>query len=128
MLFDHVDMRVQDLQAVRPLYDALLPAMGYSEINADEESAGYHIPGDSTGTQPFIWFVQSADHWPGATRIAFAASSRAEVDRLSAIARSAGAMAFEEPQLITEYGPYYYAAFFEDAEGNRLEIACRRPE
>lgn len=128
MLFDHVDMRVQDLQAVRPLYDALLPAMGYSEINADEESAGYHAPGDTGGVAPFIWLVQSTDHWPGATRIAFAAASRAEVDRLSSIAQAAGAMAFEAPQLIAEYGPYYYASFFEDGEGNKLEIACRRPE
>lgn len=127
MLFDHVDMRVQDLKSVRPLYDALLPAMGYTKINSDDESAGYHRP-DETGAEPFIWIVQHSDHWPGATRIAFAASSRAEVDRLSALAKSAGAMAFEPPLLMDEYGPNYYAAFFEDAEGNRLEIACRRPE
>jgi catechol-2,3-dioxygenase len=127
MLFDHVDMRVQKLADVRPLYDALLPAMGYTELNADDESVGYHMPNE-TGAEPFIWLMEHAEHWPGATRIAFAAPTRADVDRLAAIAQTAGALAFEPPELITDYGEHYYASFFEDAEGNKLEIVCRRPE
>lgn len=126
MLLDHIDMRVRDLARVRPLYDALLPAMGYSKINADDESAGYHRPGE-TGGEPFIWLVADPEHAPNGTRIAFAAASRADVERLAALARSAGAQAFEAPELIVDYGPNYYAAFFEDAEGNKLEICCRRP-
>jgi catechol 2,3-dioxygenase-like lactoylglutathione lyase family enzyme len=127
MLIDHVDMRVRDLSKARALYDALLPAMGHTEINADEESAGYHRPGE-TGGEPFIWLVQDGSHQPGLSRIAFAAQNRAEVDRLAGIAQAAGARAFEAPQLVTEYGPYYYATFFEDAEGNKLEICCRKRE
>ena len=30
MLFDHVDLRVSDLARVRPLYDALSAAMGFT--------------------------------------------------------------------------------------------------
>lgn len=125
MLLDHVDQRVRNVKAVRSLFDALLPAMGYSKINAGAESAGYHLP-DESGAEPFIWLVQDPTHEPSATRVAFAASSRAEVDRLAEVARSAGARAFEGPQLLAEYGANYYAAFFEDAEGNRFEICCRR--
>jgi catechol-2,3-dioxygenase len=126
MLFDHVDMRVRDLARVRPLYDAVLRAMGYTQVNADEESAGYHRPGE-TGAEPFLWLVGDGDHRPSETRIALSAQTRAELDRLAQIARQAGAHAFEAPQLIPEYGPAYYATFFEDAEGNKLEICCRRP-
>ena len=125
MLLDHVDMRVSELELVRPLYDALLPAMGYTKINADEDSAGYHLP-DESGAEPFIWLAADPAHRPNETRIAFAAAARGEVDRLAAIAQAAGARAFEPPQLVTEYGVNYYAAFFEDAEGNKLEICCRR--
>lgn len=125
MLLDHVDMRVRDLERVKPLYDALLPAMGYTKINADEESAGYHVP-DESGAEPFIWLAVDAAHRPNFTRVALAAATRAEVHRLAAIAQAAGANAFEPPELVTEYGPNYYAAFFEDAEGNKLEICCRR--
>jgi hypothetical protein len=125
MLFDHVDMRVQSLALVRPFYDNLLAAMGYTKQNADEESVGYHRPGE-TGSEPFLWLIEEPDHQPGATRIAFAAASTADVDRLASVAQSCGAGAFEAPELIPDYGPNYYATFFEDAEGNKLEICCRR--
>ncbi len=125
MLFDHIDMRVRCLGDVRPLYDALLPAMGYAKMNADEESVGYHHPNE-TGGEPFLWLVEDAHHRPGGTRVGFHAATRADVDRLAALAKSAGAGAYEAPQLVPEYGPAYYAAFFEDAEGNKLEICCRK--
>lgn len=125
MLFDHVDLRVRNLQRCRPLYDALLPAMGFTQINADDESAGYHRPGES-GTEPFIWLVEEPDHTPNGTRIAFNAASRSDVERLAAIAQHNGATNFEPPELVPDYTPGYYATFFEDAEGNKLEICCRR--
>jgi glyoxylase I family protein len=125
MLFDHVDFRVGSLSRVRPLYDALLGAMGYTHVNEDSESAGYHRPGE-TGAEAFFWIVHEDGHAPNGTRVAFGAGSRAEVDRLSEIARERGAREYEPPQLVTEYGPAYYASFFEDAEGNKLEICCRR--
>ncbi len=126
-LFDHIDMRVRGLTRVRPLYDALLPAMGYTEIHEGENCAGYHRPGDPD-REPFIWLVEDAQHRPNMTRIAFAAPSRSEVDRLASTARSAGAQAFEAPEPRTEYSPNYYAAFFEDADGNKFEICCRAAE
>lgn len=124
MLFDHVDLRVRDLQAARPLYDALLSAMGYTKINAGEDSAGYHRP-DETGAEPFIWLAGDAAHTPNGTRLAFHSENRTDVDRLAGIAQRNGARNFEPAQLVAEYGPNYYAAFFEDAEGNKLEICCR---
>jgi len=124
MLFDHVDFRVADLAATRPLYDALLPALGYTKINADDESRGYHRP-DETGAEPFFWLVEDRSHRPGGTRVAFAVPTREDVDRLSGLMREQGARCFEPAELITEYGANYYASFFEDAEGNKLEICCR---
>jgi len=126
MLFDHVDVRVRSVAQTRRLFDALLPAMGYTQINADEESAGYHRP-DETGASDFVWFVEERGHVPNGTRLAFAAPTRAEVDHLAQIARANGARRFEPAQLCSEYGPHYYASFFEDDEGNRYEICCRRP-
>lgn len=124
MLIDHVDLRVGSVAKVRHFYDALLGAMGYTDVHVDSESVGYHRP-DETGDDAFLWVVHEDDHAPGGTRVAFAAPSRADVDRLSALARASGAREFEPPQLVTEYGPTYYAAFFEDPDGNKLEICCR---
>jgi predicted lactoylglutathione lyase len=63
-------------------------------------------------------------HRSNGTRIAFRASSRNDVDRLTEVARLTGARSLEGPE---EYGgpPRYHASFFEDADGNKLEICFR---
>lgn len=124
MLLDHVDLRVSDLARARGFYDPLFAAMGLTKINADDVSAGYHPPGEPPNA-PFVWVVQEPRHQPNSTRVAFGAASREFVDRLAGIARQAGARAFEPAEIIDEYGPNYYASFFEDADGNKLEICCR---
>lgn len=126
MLFDHVDLRVSDFARVRRLYDALLPAMGYSEIGEDDETITYYRPA-ARRSAPFFGINVDPAHRPNGSRIALYAPSRAEVDRLSAVAHEAGATAFEPPALIEEYSPFYYASFFEDADGNKLEICFREP-
>jgi predicted lactoylglutathione lyase len=124
MLFDHVDLRVKSLDDTRPLYDALLPAMGYSRIVQDAELiCYYHAHNDRANA--FFGIELSPDHTPNETRIALRASSPTEVDRLAEIARTSGAAAFEPPAIMTEYTPFYYATFFEDANGNKLEICFR---
>jgi catechol 2,3-dioxygenase-like lactoylglutathione lyase family enzyme len=124
MLFDHVDMRVSEFAKVRRLYDALLPAMGYGRISEDAETISYYHPGDNRA-EAFFGIDADPNHRPNASRIALRAGSREEVDRLAEIARSAGATAFEAPHVCHEYTPFYYATFFEDAEGNKLEICFR---
>jgi hypothetical protein len=122
LLHDHIDLRVSRLVAVRPLYDALLPALGYTRIVTDETCAYYHLPGKDVD---FFGITVDARHRPNGTRIAFAAASRAHVDELAAIAKTVGAGVFEAPHLCPEYAENYYAAFFEDADGNKLEICFR---
>jgi catechol 2,3-dioxygenase-like lactoylglutathione lyase family enzyme len=124
MPFDHIDARVRSIARVRPLYDVLLPAMGLTLVKdaGDGELTYYH----EDRALPFFGLSESADHRPTQTRIAFSASSPDEVDRLAEIARKAGARNFEAPGVIPGYTQPYYATFFEDDEGNAIEICCRR--
>jgi catechol 2,3-dioxygenase-like lactoylglutathione lyase family enzyme len=124
MLFDHVDLRVSDLAKARPLYDTLLPAMGFSHVAEDADSICYYRPNQDR-TAPFLGLVLDPKHKPTGTRIALRAADRAGVDRLASVAAAAGASAFEPPHVCEEYTPFYYAAFFEDADGNKLEICYR---
>ena len=124
MLFDHVDLRVSSLAKTRGLYDALLPALGFSRVVEDQTSICYYHPGDDRAA-PFFGIDADPQHRPNASRIALRAADRKEVDRLAEVARAAGATAFEAPNLCEEYTPQYYATFFEDADGNKLEICYR---
>lgn len=124
MLYDHVDLRVSSFDKTRGLYDALLPAMGYERVVADAESICYYRQGDER-LQAFLGLVLDPGHRPNQTRLAFRAPDRVQTDRLAEIARTAGARAFEPPHVCEEYTPLYYASFFEDADGNKLEICFR---
>jgi catechol 2,3-dioxygenase-like lactoylglutathione lyase family enzyme len=125
MLFDHVDLRVSDFAKVRLLYDVLLPAMGFTRIAEDAASISYYHPGDDRA-EPFLGLVLDRAHQPNGTRLAFRAVGRTDVDRLAELAQQAGAAAFEPPHVCEDYTPFYYATFFEDADGNKLEICYRQ--
>jgi catechol 2,3-dioxygenase-like lactoylglutathione lyase family enzyme len=123
-LFDHVDLRVTDIAKVRELYDALLEALGCTEKSEDDESVCYYRPGE-TRSAAFFGIVRDPGHRPNGSRLALRGRDRADVDRLAEVARSAGATAFEPPHVCEEYTPFYYATFFEDADGNKLEVCYR---
>ena len=123
MLYDHVDLRVSDLAKVRPLYDALMSAMGLTRIECDDLNINYYLA-DGDSSLPFFGLMTDATHRPNGSRVALRAVSRGEVDRLAKVALNSGASAFEPPENYNG-APWYYAAFFEDADGNKLEICYR---
>jgi predicted lactoylglutathione lyase len=71
----------------------------------------------------FVGVTESPRHVANECRIAFRADSIHEVDRLATIVVQAGARNVEGPAYEDEQ---YYAVFFEDPSGNRLEICYRK--
>ena len=124
MVFDHVDVRVRDIPTVRSFYDAFLRAFGFRG-KAQPDGNVVYVRIAERKVREALALIPEADHVPNRTRLAFAAPSPQEVDRIAAIAVGAGAQAFEAPAFCPEIGDNYYAAFFEDPDGNRLEIVCR---
>jgi catechol 2,3-dioxygenase-like lactoylglutathione lyase family enzyme len=61
---------------------------------------------------------------PNENRIAFWVERPEEVDRIAALLEPAGALELSGPKRMP-YGPDYYAVFFADPSGNRLEIYHR---
>ncbi len=123
-IFDHIDLRVHDRAAAQKFYARLLPAVGLThDASGDEWGAFEAGPDGAAGV--FFGFTEDPTHQPGANRIAFWAESREEVDRIAQTIREAGAQTIEGPELCREYSPGYYAVFFEDPSGNKLEV-CHR--
>jgi predicted enzyme related to lactoylglutathione lyase len=118
--FDHIDLRVPNLNTAASFYEQLLPALGFTR-KVDVEGWLQFEASDGDITE-FFGMTESATHVPNENRIAFWAESNERVDQLAAVARNAGAENLEGPM---PYESGYYAVFFEDPWGNRLEI-CHR--
>jgi catechol 2,3-dioxygenase-like lactoylglutathione lyase family enzyme len=123
--FGHIDLRVADIAAAQPFYDALLPALGFTERYHGEAWKVWSATDPLPGTGYFA-VTESAEHTANENRIAFSVASREDVERVASIAREAGALDLSGPKEMP-YGPGYYAAFFADPSGNRLEVYVRPP-
>ena len=122
-LFDHIDFRVRDREIAQRFYAQLLPALGF---RADKSGAKWGLfETDGGAPADFFGFTEDSTHTPNGNRTALWAESRARVDELAEVAREAGAQNIEGPALCLDYSPGYYAVFFEDPDGNKLEI-CHR--
>lgn len=118
--FDHIDLRVPRLADVERFYITLLPALGFTR-KVEVDGWLQFEAGDGEITE-FFGVTESSTHTPNENRIAFWASSKEEVSRIAGVARQAGAKNMEGPM---DYEEGYFAVFFEDPCGNRLEI-CHR--
>jgi predicted lactoylglutathione lyase len=121
---DHIDLRVKDMKVAKKFYAKLLPALGFVRDRSDEQFATFYAVGRDRPSE-FFAFDEDRNHRPNETRIAFWAETRAEVDRLTEVVRAAGGKNLEGPEICAGYSPGYYALFFEDPDGNKLEICCR---
>ncbi|WP_066481367.1 MULTISPECIES: VOC family protein [unclassified Sphingomonas] len=78
-------------------------------------SASWRRGGDGRG--------QGHDRYaPGLHHLAWASDSREEVDRLHRLLVSIDAVILDQPMDYPRYGPRYYALFFADPDGLKLEL------
>jgi catechol 2,3-dioxygenase-like lactoylglutathione lyase family enzyme len=131
---DHLDLVVSDLEHGLDFYGRVLEPLGYvrrSEITGErgervvylgrEEGRGslsLREAHDGREQRPFDRYDLGIHH------ICFAAASREVVDRVHETARGAGAEIENEPQEF-DYSPGYYAVFFHDPDGIKLEVLHR---
>lgn len=115
----HIDLRVADLEAATAFYDALLPAAGFTERYHGGQWKVWGVPDG-----PYFGVTESQGHVANENRVAFSVETAADVDRVAAVAREAGAAELSGPKPMP-YGPGYYAVFFADPSGNRLEVYVR---
>ena len=131
----HIDLTVKDAKASRASYESVLGFMGYrrsSPINdfGDTDPNGYDF--DLTSGDRFcsIGILNARGehanrphdrYSPGLHHIAWNAASRDDVDAMYAHLLSIGATILDAPAAYPHYGPTYYAVFFADPDGLKLE-------
>lgn len=122
---DHVYLAVRDLARSSRFYDGVMAALGYrraeSPIGGDPHIHYYNrqfgfslrpARADTPAHDPYA---------PGLHHFCFRVVDAAAVDRATEELRALG-VTVTDPRLYPEYAPDYYAAFFDDPDGIRLEI------
>ena len=122
-VFDHIDLRVKNRKQAQQFYAQILPAIGFRVDKSGDKWGLFEAEGGVA--VDFFGFTEEADHQPNGNRIAFWAPSRDAVNRAAEVIRKAGGKNIEGPELCVEYSPGYYAVFFEDPDGNKLEVCFR---
>jgi glyoxylase I family protein len=123
----HVDLVVSSIERSLPFYRDLLGPLGWhviSEVEGERGETIWYISGRgcSIGLREAQSENGAVDRYAvGLHHLAFEAWSRATVDERAEWLESTGAELESEPQ---EYGylPGYYAVFFYDPDGIKLEI------
>jgi glyoxylase I family protein len=122
---DHVYVAVRDLNRSEEFYDRAMGVLGFRKgdgtIGGDPHRFYYN--------RHFVYALRPAregtpDHnpyAPGLHHFCFRVVDEAAVDRAANELREAG-VEVSEPHYYPEYGHDYYAAFFEDPDGVRLEV------
>ncbi len=123
----HIDLVVTSIERSLPFYRELLGPLGWygiSEVEGERGETIWYLLGSATqiGLREAQSDEGSYDRYSlGLHHLAFEASSRAVVDERAEWLRATGAELESEPQAYT-YSPGYYAVFFYDPDGMKLEI------
>jgi catechol 2,3-dioxygenase-like lactoylglutathione lyase family enzyme len=125
---DHVYVAVTDLARAEAFYDRVMRLLGFKK-GTTPIAGERHLHYFNRATQYTIRPARSAaPHDPyraGLHHLCLRVSTRAEVDEAAAALVAAGIDA-TAPTLYPEYADDYYATFFTDPDGMRLEIVAHR--
>ena len=119
MMFDHIGLKVKDLDAAVRFYVAALEPLGHVLGPIDKTYAGIG-PKDAPG----LWLYAAGKSDGSGTHIALRATDRAAVSRFHQAGLRAGGRDNGAPGPRQDYSPTYYAAFLLDPDGNNVEAVC----
>lgn len=130
----HVDLVCRDLARSLAFYRAVFGPLGLEPPVLVEGERGEQIhylrfPAAGSGSLGLRQALEQQEfvlYAPGLHHVALAVESRAEVEAAHAAAVEAGAEVLHAPRLWPQYHPAYYATFFLDPDGFRLEVAASR--
>ena len=124
---DHIYLSVKDFDESEAFYDQVMEALGLHKGDkpiGGEPHAHYIAPTFQLTIRPARSNVDHDPYAPGLHHLCFQAPSNEAVDECHQILIDMGISA-SEPARYPEYNPEYYAIFFDDPNGIRLEIVAR---
>lgn len=127
-MLGHLGVNVPDLAAAKRYYTALMPLVGFEPfLDAKDEFAFRPVQG-KPGTYLFFYPSTSAGTYSsdrtGLQHLAFMTRGRSLVDAIHEFAVDSGNTILYSPQHFPQYLGHYYATFWLDPFGLKLEAVC----
>ena len=128
----HVDLVCRDLERSLAFYAAVFGPLGLEApfLVDGERGEQIHYLRFPTAGSGSIGLRQAQNdqefelYAPGFHHLSLAVETKADVDAVHAAVIAAGGEVLHAPRLWSQYHPDYYATFFEDPDGFRLEVAA----
>jgi len=118
-MYDHIGLKVSDLDASVRFYTAALAPLGYGLCSRDDSGAGFG-PKDA----PALWLYLHKGSTGAGAHIAFRAPDHAAIKKFHAAGLKAGGRDNGAAGPRADYSPSYFAAFLIDPDGNNVEAVC----
>ena len=125
---EHIDLTVNDLRKSGAFYDRVLGALGFKRL--DEDDAGEHDL--RWGNAHLTIGIRAANrervgaefdrYRVGLHHLALKVRSREQVDAFHQFLRDEKLDVLDAPAEYPQYGKGYYAVFFADPDGIKLEV------
>ncbi|HET6417662.1 MAG TPA: VOC family protein [Polyangiales bacterium] len=126
---NHLDLTVRDPRISEPFYRAVLGFLGFEPKRLAHGNTHLPLFHSTEGERLFSIALQQAKHEaehdrysPGLHHVAFSAASRDDVDSLHHLLMEMGAIVLDPPAEYPQYALGYYAVFFADPDGLKLEF------
>jgi glyoxylase I family protein len=127
---DHIYLTVSDFARAEEFYDIVLSLMdfrkGDREIGGDQHRH-YFNKAVQISIRPARGDAQHDPYAPGLHHLCLQVATNGDVDKLAKLLGDAG-IAVSQPAFYPEYADDYYAIFFSDPDGIRLEVVARRAQ
>jgi catechol 2,3-dioxygenase-like lactoylglutathione lyase family enzyme len=131
-MLGHIGINVPDLRSAKSYYSVLMPLLGFEVFRDAGDEFAYRPMGGKPGT--YLFFYPATDRGPsspeptGLQHLAFIVRTRSEVRMIHQVienlAPQFGGRVLHEPQNYPQYPQPYFATFWIDPWGFKLEAVC----
>jgi catechol 2,3-dioxygenase-like lactoylglutathione lyase family enzyme len=127
-MLGHLGLNVPDLIAAKNYYDDLMPLVGFEPFFEAAGEFAYKPADNRPGTYLFFYPAKSPEPYSpdrtGLQHLAFMVRQRSLVDRVHHHVVSLRGNVIHAPQHFPQYPGHYYATFWSDPFGIKLEAVC----
>ncbi len=121
----HIKISVSNSKISKEFYDKILTRIGYKKVAEGKWDGGWKSP------QGFGFWIEEAESKepkyklssPGLHHFCFKADSKNQVDEFYKFLLKEKIRIYDSPQKYPKYTDKYYAVFFADPDGIKLELA-----